>query len=186
MSKKAVILLADGFEDVEAVTPIDYLSRAGAQVIIASISNNLIVTSKWGGIKLTADITLTELIKQNDEYDAVIVPGGMPGSANLAASKEVSELLLKMSVSKKLICAICAAPAVVLYPLGLIKGKCFTCYPGMEEKVKEAVWQEKNVVIDDNIITSRAAGTAGEWSIAIIEKLIDKETAEKIKKAVLL
>ncbi|MCL2264722.1 MAG: DJ-1/PfpI family protein [Treponema sp.] len=186
MPKKAIILLADGFEDVEAVTPVDYLSRAGIQVTTVSISENLTVTSKWGRIKILADVTLADLIKQNDNWDAAIVPGGMPGSANLAASRKTGELLIKMSDAKKLICAICAAPAIVLHPLGIIKGKNFTCYPGMEDKAADANWSADSVVIDDNIITSRGAGTAGLWSIAIIEKLIDKETAEKIAKTVLL
>ena len=186
MSKKAVILLADGFEDVEAVTPIDYLSRAGIKITTVSISDNLTVTSRWGAVKLTADITLAELKKSNEEWDAVIVPGGMPGAANLAASEETSDLLKKMSEEKKLICAVCASPAIVLHPLGIIKNKNFTCYPGMEEKVTGAIRSEKNVVVDENVITSRGAGTAGEWSIAIIEKLTDKETAVKIKNTVLL
>jgi 4-methyl-5(b-hydroxyethyl)-thiazole monophosphate biosynthesis len=191
MSKKAIVLLADGFEEVEFITPADYLRRAGIEVTIASISANLTVTGRWTGFKMTADSTLTEIIKQGfGSYDAVILPGGMPGAANLAASGEVNMLLTDMAAAGKLICAICASPALVLSPPGIITGKRFTCYPGLEEKViglnPPAVWSDDNVVIDGNVLTSRAAGTAGEWSIAIIEKLIDKETADKIAKAVLL
>jgi 4-methyl-5(b-hydroxyethyl)-thiazole monophosphate biosynthesis len=187
MAKKAFVLLADGFEDVEAVTPIDYLRRAGIEVTTVSISENLTVTSKWGGVQMLACTTLTELAKQKtDVWDAVILPGGMPGAANLAADKETSALLKKMSADGKLLCAICAAPALVLAPLGLLAGKKFTCYPGMEEKVTNGKWLDERVVTDGNIITSRGAGTAGEFAIAIIEKLLDKDSAQKIADAVLM
>jgi 4-methyl-5(b-hydroxyethyl)-thiazole monophosphate biosynthesis len=206
MAKKAVILLADGFEDVEAVTPIDYLRRAGIDVTTVSISQSLTVTSRWGGIKLTADAVIFELTGQNSDWNAVILPGGMPGASSLAASSEAASLILEMSANEKLICAICAAPAVVLAPLGILSGKRFTCYPGMEEKAAasnkasassccdtassynaaECVWSDDRVVTDGNIITSRGAGTAGEFAIAIIEKLLDKEAAKKIADTVLL
>jgi len=195
MGKKAFVLLADGFEDVEAITPIDYLQRAGIEVTTVSISQSQTVTSRWGGIKLHANTTIADFLKvsaeEKIEWDAVICPGGMPGAANLAASGEVSELLKKMSANNKLTCAICAAPVVVLSPLGLLKNKKFTCYPGMEEKAAEGVTHggvfcNERVVVDGNIITSRAAGTTGEFAIAIIEKLLDKETAKKIADTVLL
>jgi len=184
MTKKAIILLADGFEDVEAVTPIDYLRRAGIEVTTASISGSLTVTSRWGGIKLITDTTLAEL----DEYgwDAVVVPGGMPGASNLAASKETGLLLRKMADENKLICAICASPVIVLGPLGLLKGKKFTCYPGMEDKIPEGIWLDDRVVVDGNIITSRGAGTAGQWSIVIIQKLLDEAAGKKIAEDILL
>jgi len=187
MTKKALVLLADGFEDVEAVTPIDYLRRAGIEVTTASISESLTVTSKWGGIKVIAASTLTEIVKQGTGgYDAVILPGGMPGAANLAASKETGALLKEMAAAGKLLCAICAAPALVLSPLGLLSGKRFTCYPGMEEKVTNGRWSDDRVVTDGNIITSRGAGTAGEFAVAVISKLLDEDTGKKIADTVLL
>jgi len=192
MAKKALVLLADGFEDVEAITPIDYLSRAGIDVTAASISDNLTVTSKWGGIKMIADTTLAELAEQGtDGWDAVIIPGGMPGAANLAASKETGAFLKNTAAAGKLLCAICAAPALVLAPLGLLSGRKFTCYPGMEEQVTTACcanskWSDERVVTDGNIITSRGAGTAGEFAAAIISKLLDDATAKKIADTVLL
>jgi len=187
MAKKAIVLLADGFEDVEAVTPIDYLRRAGIEVTTVSISDSLTVTSKWGGIKIIAGAVLTEIVKQGTSgYDAIILPGGMPGTANLAASKETGALVKEMAANGKLVCAICAAPALVLAPLGLLDGKKFTCYPGMEEKATNGKWSDDRVVTDGNFITSRGAGTAGEFAAAIIEKLLDKAAAQKLAETVLL
>ncbi|MCL2180190.1 MAG: DJ-1/PfpI family protein [Treponema sp.] len=190
MTKKAVILMADGFEEVEAVTPIDYLQRAGIEVTKASVTSNLSVKGRWGGITMLADITLAEILKQGTAcYDAVIVPGGMPGASNIAASKEAGTLLNEMAAAGKLICAICASPVIVLSALGIIAGKRFTCYPGMEEKITEpqgCIWSDDRVVVDGNIITSRGAGTAAQWSMAIIEKLLGRTSADKIAAAVLL
>jgi 4-methyl-5(b-hydroxyethyl)-thiazole monophosphate biosynthesis len=187
MAKKAIVLLAEGFEEVEALTPIDYLRRAGVEVTTAAIGNSLSVKGRWSGLKVTADITLAEIAKQGTGgWDAVILPGGMPGAENLAASKETGALLKDMAANGKLICAICASPAVVLSPLGLIKGKKFTCYPGMEERAKDGAWTDDSVAVDGNVITSRAAGTAGKFAVAVIEKLLDKAAAKKIADAVLL
>jgi len=187
--KKAIVLLADGFEDVEALTPIDYLCRAGIGVTAASITRSLTVTSRWSGLKMTANTTLSEqlsLYKEQKDWDAVILPGGIPGATNLAASEEVNTLLNEMAITGKLICAICASPAVVLAPLGLLAGKKYTCYPRMEERVTDGEWSQDRVVVDGSLITSRGAGTAGEFAIAIIKKLLDEATAQKIADAVLL
>ena len=187
--KKAIVLLADGFEEIEAITPIDYLRRAGIDVTVASISKSLTVAGRWSGIKMIAGAALEEQISINKEYknwDAVIIPGGIPGATNLAASHEVCTLLNEMAITGKLICAICASPAVVLAPLGLLAGKKYTCYPRMEERVTDGIWSEDRVVVDGNLITSRGAGTAGEFAIAIIKKLLDEATAKKIAEAVLL
>jgi 4-methyl-5(b-hydroxyethyl)-thiazole monophosphate biosynthesis len=193
MAKKVILLLADGFEEVEAVTPVDYLRRAAIEVTTVSISESLTVTGRWTGIKMLADTTLSEFKKTYTDaeknYDAVILPGGIPGAENLAASKDAGALIKKMAAAGKLICAICASPVYVLAPLGLIAGKKFTCYPGIENNLQlkhDGIWSADNVVIDGNIITSRAAGTAGLFSAAIIEKLLDKEAAKKTADTVLL
>jgi 4-methyl-5(b-hydroxyethyl)-thiazole monophosphate biosynthesis len=182
MSKNVVVLLAEGFEEVEAITPIDYLRRAGIEVVIASIGSNLSVKGARG-ITVNADATLKNL-KQS--WDAVIIPGGMPGATNIAASKETGALITEMAATGKLVCAICASPAVVLAPLDLLSGKTFTCYPGMEKTVRGGAWTEQPVVIDGNIITSRGAGTAGAFAIAIISELLSPAEGDKIAKSVLL
>ena len=194
MSKKAIVLLAEGFEEVEAVTPIDYLRRAGIEVIIAAICDGGVADTTGSlavkgarGIAINADITLQEFVTgQKTAWDTVIIPGGMPGASNVAASKEAEALILYTALAGKPVCAICASPAVVLAPLGLLSGKKFTCYPGMEEKVRDGKYTDESVVIDDNVITSRGAGTAGAFAVAIIGQLLGKAEGDKIAKAVLL
>jgi 4-methyl-5(b-hydroxyethyl)-thiazole monophosphate biosynthesis len=119
-------------------------------------------------------------------YDALVLPGGMPGAANLAESARLDALLREAAVCGKLICAICASPAVVLAPKGLLEGRRYTCYPGMEKGVKGGQWLADDVVVDKNTITSRGPGTAGAFALAIIEKLEGKDAADKIKAAALL
>ncbi|MDR2619144.1 MAG: DJ-1/PfpI family protein [Treponema sp.] len=194
MAKKALVLLADGFEEVEAVTPIDYLRRAGVEALTAAVGKSPVVKGAHG-IPVTADVLLASLVKQKklspEAWDAVVLPGGMPGAANLAASGETGAFLQAMAAAGRLVCAICASPAVVLSPLGLLSGKKFTCYPGMEEKVTAkdspgAAWKEEKVVIDGNIITSRGAGTAGAFAAAVIAKLVSEAESQKIAGSVLL
>ncbi|MDR2093978.1 MAG: DJ-1/PfpI family protein [Treponema sp.] len=190
MSKKVVLFLAEGFEEVEAVTPIDYLRRAGIEVITAALEtkNGGTVTGAHA-VSVLADTSLPELCGARlkpDAWDAVLLPGGMPGASNLAASKELGTFLKEMAGAGKLVSAICASPAVVLFPLGLLEGKHFTCFPGMEKQVSGARWSPDPVVCDGNIITSRAAGVAGLWAAALIEKLIGRQEAADLKERVLL
>lgn len=186
MAYKMYLLLAEGFEEVEALTPADYLRRAGIDVRLVSVSGNLTVTGSHG-IPVLADIPVKEASALGD-WDGLILPGGMPGASNLAASADVDSLLKKAHASSALICAVCAAPALVLAPKGILEGRAWTCYPGMEKEAGAAVktWKEERVVADGNIITSRAAGTVGEWSLKIIEKLLGDAAAVKLAKSVLL
>jgi len=194
MPKKVLVLLAEGFEEVEAVTPIDYLRRSGIEVTAAAIGKSLVVKGSHG-IQVTADALLDGLLTEGkllpSAWDGVVVPGGLPGADNLAASRETGVFITEMAAQGKLICAICAAPARVLSPLGLLKGKQFTCFPKEEEKVTSASsasygaqWKEDRVVVDGSFITSRGAGTAGEFACAIIEKLTGE--GEKLAERVLL
>jgi 4-methyl-5(b-hydroxyethyl)-thiazole monophosphate biosynthesis len=191
MAKKAAVLLAGGFEEVEAITPIDYLRRAGIEVVSAAIGESPEVIGSHG-IALRADASLGELVKRAGglsglcrNLDAVLLPGGMPGASNLAASAGVSTLLEAMAGDGKIVAAICASPALVLAPLGLLAGRRFTCYPGMEQGL-EGTWSEDRVVIDGNLITSRGAGTAAAFAIAIIGRLLGEAAGTKVARAVLL
>jgi len=205
MSKKVIVLLAEGFEEVEAVTPIDYLRRAGIEVTVAAVGSKTSgkppVIKGSHDIQIAADTDIHSLIEGKKlvpaGWDGVVVPGGGPGSDNLAASKEVGTFLRAMADAGKLVSAICAAPARVLSPLGLLTGKKFTCFPGEEEKVTAsgststvaggiAVWKKDRVVVDGNLITSRGAGTAGEFACAIVSKLLGEADGKKLAERVLL
>ena len=189
MPKNAIVLLAEGFEEVEAVTPIDYLRRAGITVTAAAIGESLNVRGARG-ITVAADALLKNLAAEGKAgsraWDAVILPGGTAGAANIAASAEAGALIKDMASAGKTVCAICAAPAAALAPLGLLSGKKFTCYPGLEEKAPEGKWTDERVAIDGIIITSRGAGTAGAFAVAIIGQLLGKEEGDKVAKSVLL
>jgi 4-methyl-5(b-hydroxyethyl)-thiazole monophosphate biosynthesis len=175
------LLLAEGFEEVEAITTADFLIRAGIDVKLAGVGGSLIKGAH--GITVKADVEIDAL---PEELDGVILPGGMPGSKNLAKSEKVISLVKRLNKEKKPICAICAAPAVVLLRTGILGGKKVTSYPGYEDKFTESQYLEKSVVADGNIITSRGAGTAPYFAFKIIEVLKGEEAASKVQQAVLL
>jgi 4-methyl-5(b-hydroxyethyl)-thiazole monophosphate biosynthesis len=183
MPTRALVFLAEGFEEVEAVTPVDFLRRAGIEVTTAAVGKDKAVTGARG-IPVAADTVADDLAGL--PYDAVVLPGGMPGAKNLAASGIVDTVIREAAAKGKLIAAICAAPVIVLAPKGVLAGKEFTCFPGMEQEVSGAAWREDDVVVDGNLITSRGAGTAALFALAIIEYLTDEETAVKIGKSTLV
>jgi 4-methyl-5(b-hydroxyethyl)-thiazole monophosphate biosynthesis len=190
--KKVGILLAPGFEEVEAVTPIDYLRRAGITVETVAVNEGpddterLLVKGSHG-IPLAADMGIIDALQSAFPlWDGVLLPGGIPGAPNLAASARVNELVGAACKAGKLVCAICAAPAVVLAPLGVLHGRRFACYPGYQEKVPEGVWVDAPVAVDRTVITATGAGTAALWALAIIRALLDGEAAKKVAGAVLL
>jgi 4-methyl-5(b-hydroxyethyl)-thiazole monophosphate biosynthesis len=194
MPKKVLAFLAEGFEEVEAVTPIDYLRRTGIEVTVVAANKNLTVRGAHG-MQVVADVSLDDLAGEGrlkpSSWDGVVVPGGLPGADNLAASKQVGDFLKGMAEEGKLVAAICASPARVLAPLGLLAGKKFTCYPGEEKNISSsffagAEWKEDRVVVDGNLVTSRGAGTAGEFAAAIIGELIGGEESKKLADRVLL
>ena len=181
MSPKALIILAEGFEEIEAITPVDILRRAGIDITIAGLKG----TSIRGSRQITV-IADKELEGTETDYDAVILPGGGHGAKNLAQSERVNTIIKTMNNNGKIIAAICASPAVVLAPAGILDNKFATCYPGEEENFSSyTTFKEENVVVDGNIITSRAPGTALEFSLTIVEKLISRNIKEKIATAIL-
>ncbi|MBN1410583.1 MAG: DJ-1/PfpI family protein [Spirochaetales bacterium] len=178
--KKAGILLADGFEEVEAITPADFLNRAGVSVVTIGIGGNEIKGSH--GITIKTDTTIGRF---SQDLDCIIIPGGMPGAKNVAASAEALKLVNKTFKDGKLVAAICAAPAVVLTKTDIIKNKKVTSFPGYEKNFPDSTYLEDRVVVDGNLITSRGAGTAAEFALKIIENLVSGEKADKIKSATL-
>ena len=177
MSKRVLCVLAEGFEEVEAVTPIDMLRRAGFEVIVAGLSGIDIAGSH--GITLLADCEFGEVT--GEDFDAVFLPGGKGGAENLAADQEVIDYLNDMFDKGALVSAICASPGVVLSKTKILSGKKATCFPGFEKHMpQDAKFTDERVVVDGNLITGKAAGAAAEFTSAIITYLSNKENADKV------
>ncbi len=170
------LLLADGFEEIEALTPVDVLRRAGIEVVTYSVNGDLCVCGSHN-IMVDADDVIENI--HYDEVDCVILPGGMPGSDNLENSREVQELLEYANEKGILMCAICAAPKV-FGKFGYLQGKRATCFPGFEDCLKGAAATGDRVETDGNIITSKGMGTAMDFALTILEAMRDKDTADKM------
>lgn len=172
--KKAYIFLAEGFEEMEAVTPLDLLRRVGADAKFVSVSGQKTVTGSHG-IVYTADVLFEET--DFSDADALILPGGMPGTLNLQKHEGLAKLLADAHGKGKLVCAICAAP-MVLGSLDILDGRKATIYPGMEEHLTGAVPSKERVCADGNVVTSRGPATALPFGLKIVEMLMGKETAD--------
>lgn len=172
------LLLADGFEEIEALTVVDILRRAKIDVQMVSVSNSNLVVGAHN-ITVKADITMDMV--QKGEMEMLILPGGMPGTDNLERSQEVINLITYANNNGKYIAAICAAPKI-LGKMNLLNGKSAVCFPGYECELIGATISEKGVVIDGNIITSKAAGTASDFAFTLVGILCNKQTAKDISK----
>lgn len=177
---KAILLFANGTEEVEALTPLDYLRRASVDTLFVGLSGREQTGSH--GIKITADISLDELDAECD-FDMLVIPGGLPGTTNIEASPKVQALISRAVKENKYLGAICAAP-MIFGKLGLLSGKEAICYPGFEEYLSGAVISEKKAVRSGNIITARGAGAANEFALELISALCGEKKAEEIGKAV--
>jgi 4-methyl-5(b-hydroxyethyl)-thiazole monophosphate biosynthesis len=179
---EALVILAPGFEEIEAVTVIDVLRRCGIKVTIAGLSPNLVEGAH--SIKIIPDKSIEQVHMR--DFDAVVLPGGSPGFKNLRQDERVLHIIRRTSDSGKLVTAICAAPAV-LSDAGVLKNRKCTIYPGMESEVEKEGSEvlEDFVVVDDNVITSRGPATALPFALKIAEKLVGKEIAKSIKKKTL-
>jgi 4-methyl-5(b-hydroxyethyl)-thiazole monophosphate biosynthesis len=189
--KSAIVVFADGFEEVEAITPVDYLRRAGIQVATVSCGEGLEVPGAHG-ITVRADKNAREAV--DFLPDAVVCPGGMPGAANIASCGEAVSLILKARDSKKITAALCASPIVVFAKLGLLAGKTFTCFPGMEDQARQWAGAEADklmrggaktmraVEVDGTVITGQGPGAAEEFALALIGELLGADAAQKIQK----
>lgn len=169
------IFLADGFEEVEALTPLDLMRRAKIEVQTVGVGGKYITGAH--NITVKADLCVDEI--DITGCDGVMLPGGMPGTDNLFSCKKVLECVKKCADEKKLVCAICAAP-LILGRIGLLEGKTAVCFPGFENELKGAKIGDVPCVTQENIITAKGAGVAVEFSRAIITYLKDSQTATKI------
>ena len=183
---RALVPIADGSEEIEAVTIIDTLVRGGVEVTVASASPTLNIRASRG-VRLEADCRISSDECTNTDWDLIALPGGMPGATNLRDSAELTALLKKQCERQRLIAAICAAPAVVLQHHGLLNGAPATCYPAdaFTDVIKDSLSQDA-VVVSDNIITSRGPGTALAFSIKLVELLVSKHVADEVARAMLL
>ncbi len=176
---KALVLLAEGFEETEAVTVIDVLRRAGVEVTAAALGESPVRGSH--GIALVADALLDAV--DVAAFDAVVLPGGMPGARHLADDPRVLELLRAADRANKTIAAVCAAP-IALEAAGVLAGRRATAYPG--HPIPSARVSDDRVVVDGNVITSRSVGTALEFALATVEQLVDAPTAERLRDSMLV
>ncbi|CAK9834170.1 Protein dj-1beta [Anthophora retusa] len=183
MAKKtAILLLADGSEEMEAVITTDVLRRGGIDVTVAGLSDSPCIKCSRD-VKICADEKFQDVIGK--KYDVVVLPGGLGGSKAFATSAEVGKLLQEQEKENRVIAAICAAPTA-LKAHGIAKGKQITSYPAMKaELADDYKYLEDKVVIDGNLITSRGPATAFAFGLAIVEKLVDKQTADDVAKAML-
>ena len=176
MNKKVLVILAEGFEEVEVVTPIDMLRRAQIDVTICGLNSDTIKSTRALAIK--TDMIFSDY---NEVPDVIVLPGGMPGAEHLAASTKLKDLLIKMNDEGKLIAAICASPALVLENAGILNGRTATCYPGMEGNFSSRVkFSEEKIIQDGNIITSKGAGTAHLFALKITENIVGADKAKMI------
>jgi 4-methyl-5(b-hydroxyethyl)-thiazole monophosphate biosynthesis len=182
MPKTVLVPLADGFEEIEAATIIDVLRRAGVDVTVAALRGHPVRGAH--GIGIAADVTLAEVERRR--FDAVVLPGGMPGAANLRDDPRVTAALCDVVKRGGTAAAICAAP-IALEAAGLLKGRRATAYPGFREELGSASDRVSDRVVSDGpIVTSAGPGTAMEFALALVERLVSKETADKLRDAMLV
>ena len=176
---KVYVFLADGFEDVEALIPIDVLRRGGVEVVTISTTLFPQVESAHG-VNIEADLQFDQV--DYSDADLLMLPGGMPGASNLFEHEGVREALLNQYKAGKKIAAICASPAVVLAPLGILDGKRATCYPGFEKALAEAdaTYTADLVTVDGNITTGEGPAAAFPYAYELLSQLVDKDTSDQI------
>lgn len=175
------IFLANGFEETEAVTPIDILRRCGKEVITVGIGDNIIKSSH--GVTVVTD-TEDKLISLDENLEGIILPGGMPGTLNLEASEVVQKSIDYCTANSLYIGAICAAPSILGHK-GILKGRKAVCFTGFETQLEGAEVSDEPVVRDGNIITSRGAGTAVDFGLKLAEVLASEEQSRKVGEAIL-
>jgi protein deglycase len=182
MEKKVLVPVAQGTEEMEAITIIDVLRRAGALVTVASVDDITIKASQ--GIEFKADKLIKDCIE--DDFDLIALPGGIPGAQNLRDSKELETLLKKQSQCKKYYAAICASPAIVLHHYGLVTPGKVTCHPGFIDHIDNGNIVESKVVVDGNCITSRGGGTALDFALKLVELLYSMDKVKEVSQGLAL
>ncbi len=178
--KTAVILLAPGFEEIESITVIDILRRAGVQLTVAGCIKGAITGSRK--MKVLADCSIDEVIDK--DFDLLVLPGGQPGTDNLAADPRVKTMLEAIWASGGFIAAICAAPTI-LVSYGFLNGKRATSHPSVQSAMNISQYSEEAVVVDGRLITSRSPGTAMAFAFELVTQLMGADRAKTVNKGVL-
>ncbi|WP_094752391.1 DJ-1 family glyoxalase III [Psychromonas sp. CD1] len=179
LKKRVAVLLADGFEEAEAVVFIDIMRRLDIDVDVLSCMETVMLNSYFE-TRITADKTLHSCM--NETYDAVMMPGGPVGTDNLSANVEVISFLKKHIQQNKYICALCSSGAKVLAAHGLLKGKNYTTGDGLSDKFSDGNYQQEKVVIDGNIVTGRGLGVSFEFAFSVAKLLLGDERDPKRNK----
>ena len=177
---KLGIFMADGCEEIEGLTVVDLVRRAGIEIEMISVSGEKNVT---GSHKIAFQTDVSKADADFASYDGIVLPGGMPGTTHLMEDDTVNRVIKEFATSGKLVAAICAAPSV-LSNAGLLEGKKATCYPGVESKLTGADFVTDPVAKDGNIITSRGLGTAIEFAAEIVAYLLDENVAKSLKESI--
>ena len=177
MEKTVLVPVADGTEELEAVAIIDILRRAGAAVTVASVSGNRQITASRG-VVIVADARIEACASR--DYDLVVLPGGIPGAEHLRDSAVLTGMLKRQREKEGLYGAICASPAVVLEHHGLLEGRQATCHPGFAGGLTDRTRADEPVVMDGTCLTSRGAGTAVPFALALVERLFGKQSREDV------
>ncbi|HRT31901.1 MAG TPA: DJ-1/PfpI family protein [Anaerolineae bacterium] len=181
--KRVLVPIAEGTEELEAVSIVDVLRRAGAEVTVASVMERLQVTASRG-VKLVADARIGDCAAET--YDLIALPGGMPGAVHLRDSAELTALLQAQATAGRLYAAICAAPVVVLQHHGLLEGRRATCHPSFEKELRNPEAVAQRVVVDGNCVTSRGPGTAVEFALQLTALLFGEAKAREVGAAMLV
>jgi protein deglycase len=179
--KTIAVLFAEGFEEIEAITIVDVLRRAEFEVILIGVSSLKVRGSH--DIRVEMEKLLGEVSAEH--LDAVVLPGGMPGAANLAKNKDVVRLLQEINSRQKPVGAICAAP-IALQSAGLIAGKNVTCYPSFESQLVDAVCTGESVSVDENIITGKGPGAAIEFALTLVDRFGKPDTAADLRQKMIV
>ncbi|MGQ7959299.1 DJ-1 family glyoxalase III [Pseudomonas sp. SP16.1] len=183
MSKRALIAVADGNEDIECVTLIDVLRRAEVEVVVASVEERRMITCARG-TRLTADAMLLDVLAQ--DFDLIVLPGGMPGAQHLAEFEPLAERVRQQARAGELFAAICAAPALALQQYGVLRQRRMTCYPSFSDRLSGCTFVDEPVVVDGNCITSQGPGTALAFALTLVEQLVGRGKRDEVAKAMLV
>lgn len=182
MEKKVLVPVAQGTEEMEAITIIDVLRRAGAEVIVASVDELTVKASQ--GTEFKAERLIQDCM--DDQFDLIVLPGGIPGAMNLRDSEALAQLLKRQAEQNRLYGAICASPAVVLHHLGLVTPGKVTCHPGFVDRIDDGNVLESKVVVDGNCVTSRGAGTACDFALTLVALLYSEDRKKQVMQGLAL